>query len=81
MDVSADGTMREAHAWPAPVSGEIEWQDGAVAWTCGERSRLYRRTALGLAEEVELPARAFVAFLKGPEALKVKEKYGYGAGD
>jgi hypothetical protein len=69
MDVSADGTMREAHAWPAPVSGEIEWQDGAVAWTCGERSRLYRRTALGLAEEVELPARAFVAFATGEQVL------------
>lgn len=26
-------------------------------------------------------ARAFIAFLKGPEARAVKEKYGYGAGD
>jgi len=26
-------------------------------------------------------ARAFVAFLKGPEARAIKEKYGYGAGD
>jgi len=26
-------------------------------------------------------AKAFVAFLKGPEALKIKTKYGYGAGD
>jgi molybdate transport system substrate-binding protein len=26
-------------------------------------------------------ARAFLAFLKGPEARKVKEKYGYGPGD
>jgi molybdate transport system substrate-binding protein len=25
-------------------------------------------------------ARAFVAFLKGPQALAIKEKYGYGAG-
>lgn len=26
-------------------------------------------------------ARAFIAFLKGPEARKVEEKYGYGAGE
>jgi len=26
-------------------------------------------------------AKAFVAFLKGPEALEIKTKYGYGAGD
>jgi molybdate transport system substrate-binding protein len=26
-------------------------------------------------------ARAFLAFLKGPEARAIKEKYGYGAGD
>ena len=26
-------------------------------------------------------ARAFLAFLKGPEARAIKEKYGYGAGE
>ena len=26
-------------------------------------------------------AAAFIAFLKGPEANAVKEKYGYGTGD
>lgn len=34
--------------------------------------------AAGTANEA---ARAFVAFLKGPEAARVKEKYGYGTGD